>query len=108
MAEGDGATRHQPGELLVAEPKTKVQRPPFYKVMLLNDDYTPMDFVVHLLEEVFRKSRDEAVNIMLTVHSKGAAVCGVYTREVAETKVDQVVENARLNEFPLQCLMEKE
>lgn len=97
------------GELLIKEkPKTKPKRPPFYKVILLNDDYTPMDFVVHILETVFRRSHEEAVEIMLTVHQKGAGICGVYTRDVAETKVDQVIEYARINEYPLQCVMEKE
>tara|TARA_B100000989_G_scaffold288612_1_gene259498 strand:- start:322 stop:648 length:327 start_codon:yes stop_codon:yes gene_type:complete len=96
------------GELLVAPAKTKPKRPPFYKVVLLNDDFTPMDFVVSVLEQVFRKSHEEAVQIMLAVHQKGSATCGRYTREVAETKVDEVIQYARLNEHPLQCVMQKE
>lgn len=104
---GSGDTSED-GELLTAEPVTKPKRPPFYRVILLNDDYTPMDFVVIVLEQIFRKLHEEAVNIMMTVHNKGAAVCGVYTRDVAETKVDQVIEYARINEYPLQCVMEQE
>lgn len=94
--------------VLVAEPKTQTARPPFYKVVLLNDDYTPMEFVVHVLEKIFRKPQDEAVQIMLQVHHSGAGICGVFTRDVAETKVEQVVHVARQNEHPLQCVMEKE
>lgn len=96
------------GELLVAEPETKVERPPFYKVILLNDDFTPMDFVVTVLEHIFRKPHEEAINIMLAVHNKGSAAAGSYTRDVAETKVDQVIEYARINDYPLQCVIEKE
>jgi len=95
-------------EVMTAEPKTKTERPPFYKVMLLNDDYTPMDFVVHVLENIFRKTHEEAVGLMLDVHNKGQAIVGNFTRDVAETKVDQVIEYARINEYPLQCVMEKE
>jgi len=79
-----------------------------YKVLLLNDDYTPMEFVVHVLENIFKKSRQEATEIMLHVHRRGVGVCGVFTYEVAETKVTQVMEYARINEQPLQCTMEKE
>ena len=96
------------GDLMVAEPKTKPKRPPLYKVILLNDDYTPMDFVVTVLEQIFRKSHEEAARIMLQVHEKGAALCGVFTRDVAETKVDQVIEYARINDYPLQCALEPE
>lgn len=95
------------GEVLLAKPQTQTKRPPFYKVVLLNDDYTPMDFVVHILENIFRKGHEDAINIMLAVHKKGAGVCGLYTREVAETKVDEVVQYARINEYPLQCVMEQ-
>lgn len=94
--------------LLVADPKTRTARPPFYKVMLLNDDYTPMDFVVLILKQVFHKLHDDAINIMLEVHQRGAGICGIFTRDVAETKVDQVVAIARKSEHPLQCVMEKE
>jgi ATP-dependent Clp protease adaptor protein ClpS len=105
LGQSDGK---QEGELLVAEPSTKTERPSFYKVVLLNDDYTPMDFVVTVLEHIFRKPHEEAISIMLVVHTKGAAAVGAYTRDVAETKVDQVIEYARINEYPLQCVIEKE
>jgi ATP-dependent Clp protease adaptor protein ClpS len=96
------------GSVLVAEPKSRTARPPFYKVLLLNDDFTPMDFVVLILKQVFNKPHEDAIRIMLEVHSSGAGTCGVFTRDVAETKVDQVVAMARKNEHPLQCVMEKE
>ncbi len=103
MAEdGEGET----GVLTRTKPKTK--RPPMYKVMLLNDDYTPMEFVVHILERYFSLTHAESFEIMLTVHKKGLAVVGVFTREIAETKVAQVMESARQNQHPLQCTMEKE
>ncbi len=86
-------------------PKTK--RPNLYRVMLLNDDYTPMEFVIHVLEEFFQKGRDEATHIMLHVHQHGAGECGIYTYEVAETKVTQVMDFARKHQHPLQCIMEK-
>ena len=88
------------------QPKTK--RPPLYKVILLNDDYTPMEFVVHVLERFFGMSHAQAFEIMLTVHKKGVAVVGVFSYEIAETKVTQVMETARRNQHPLQCTMEKE
>jgi ATP-dependent Clp protease adaptor protein ClpS len=89
-----------------ARPKTK--RPSLYKVLLLNDDYTPMEFVVHILENFFNKARDEAVQIMLHVHRHGVGICGIFTYEVAETKVAQVSEFSRRHQHPLQCTMEKE
>lgn len=88
--------------------KPKNRRPSLYKVLLLNDDYTPMDFVIHVLERYFHKNRDEATSIMLNVHREGVGICGVYTYEVAETKVMQVMEFARQSQHPLQCVMEKE
>ena len=88
--------------------RPKTQRPSRYKVLLLNDDYTPMEFVVHVLERFFGLGKPAAVEIMLTVHRKGVAVVGVFSYEVAETKVTQVMEYARRNEHPLQCTMEKE
>jgi ATP-dependent Clp protease adaptor protein ClpS len=94
--------------LVVEETKPKLQRPKMYKVILLNDDYTPMEFVVIILERFFRKRREEAVQIMLHVHQRGMGVCGVYTREVAETKVRQVMEFSREHQHPLQCTMELE
>jgi ATP-dependent Clp protease adaptor protein ClpS len=96
------------GDLMVAEPLAKTKRPPMYKVILLNDDYTPMDFVVMVLEQIFRRPHQDALNVMLQVHQKGAGLAGVYTRDVAETKVDQVIEYARINEYPLQCTLEPE
>lgn len=94
------------GVSVKAKPKTR--RPSLYKVLLLNDDYTPMEFVVYVLEHFFNMSHDRAVEIMLTVHTKGLAVVGVYPFEVAETKVTQVMDCARSNQHPLQCTMEKE
>ena len=88
--------------------KPETKRPSLYKVMLLNDDYTPMDFVVFILESLFNKDHAEATRIMLLVHQTGVGVCGVYTYEVAETKVAQAMELARRNQHPLQCVMEKE
>jgi ATP-dependent Clp protease adaptor protein ClpS len=90
--------------------KTKpvTQKPPMYKVLLLNDDYTPMEFVVYILQNIFNKNMEEATEIMMHVHRKGVGLCGVYTREVAETKVNQVLTAARQAEHPLQCTMEKE
>lgn len=94
------------GILLKTRPKTK--KPSMYKVLLLNDDYTPMEFVVHVLERFFSKNRQEATDIMLHVHRRGVGLCGIFTFEIAETKVAQVMDFARANEQPLQCTMEKE
>lgn len=88
--------------------KEKTKKPNLYKVLLLNDDYTPMEFVVHILERFFNKPREEAEQIMLHVHHRGVGVCGVFTYEVAETKVTQVMLFAKEHEHPLQCTMEKE
>lgn len=93
---------------VVLETKPKTAKPPMYKVMLLNDDYTPMEFVVHVLERFFQIGHAQAVEIMLTVHKKGLAVVGVFSHEIAETKVAQVMDFARRNQHPLQCTMEKE
>jgi ATP-dependent Clp protease adaptor protein ClpS len=93
---------------VATKPQTRTEKPSLYKVLLLNDDYTPMEFVVHVLERFFRKSPEEAMQIMLHVHQKGVGVCGVYTFEVAETKVMQVIDFSRQNQHPLQCTMEKE
>lgn len=102
--QGNGTERH--GDLMVAEPKVKTQRPPMYKVVLLNDDYTPMDFVVSVLEQIFRRPHADAMELMLQIHNKGAATAGIFTRDVAETKADQVIEYARINDYPLQCTLE--
>ena len=93
---------------ILTRPRAKTQRPPLYKVLLLNDDYTPMEFVVHVLERFFGMSHAQAFDLMLTVHKKGVAVVGVFSFEVAETKVAQVMDFARRHQHPLQCTMEKE
>ena len=100
------ANQPRHGSLLEAE-KTRLKPPPMYKVLLLNDDYTPMDFVVTVLQTVFAMSREKATQVMLQVHREGMGVCGTYTREVATAKVDQVVDIARRNQHPLQCTMEE-
>lgn len=93
---------------VVTKTKPKTQRPPMYKVLLLNDDYTPMEFVIHILERFFGLTHADAFEIMLAVHKKGLAVVGVFSFEVAETKVVQVMDFARRHQHPLQCTMEKE
>lgn len=100
--DGDGETS------LLTKTKPKTDKPPLYKVMLLNDDYTPMEFVVHVLERFFGMSHAYAFELMLTVHKKGVAVVGVFSYEIAETKVAQVMEFAQRHQHPLQCTMEKE
>lgn len=95
------------GTAVITRVKTRLKRPSLYRVLLLNDDYTPMDFVIHVLERFFQKNRDEATRIMLHVHNHGVGECGVYTYEVAETKVTQVMDFARQHQHPLQCVMEK-
>jgi len=97
-----------PGTGVVTKTRPKTKKPSLYKVLLLNDDYTPMEFVVHILERIFNKNLEDAYQIMLHVHHHGVGVCGVFTYEVAETKVAQVIEFARRHEHPLQCTMEKE
>ena len=104
---GDSGDRGA-GTGIVTKTRPKTKKPSLYKVLILNDDYTPMEFVVHVLERFFSKPREEAVQIMLHVHRNGVGVCGVYTFEVAETKVAQVIELARRHQHPLQCTMEKE
>ena len=93
---------------IVTKTKPKTQTPPMYQVLLLNDDYTPMEFVIHILEKIFGKSREDAVEVMLHVHHQGLGICGLFTFEVAETKVTQVIEFAHRHQHPLQCTMEKE
>lgn len=93
---------------VAVETRPKTKRPPLYKVMLLNDDYTPMEFVVHILERFFGMTHAQAFEVMLTVHKKGVAVVGVFSHEIAEAKVGQVMDFARQNQHPLQCTMEKE
>ena len=111
MADDDRKRKNEPGgpgTAVITKTKTQTKRPNLYRVLILNDDYTPMEFVVHVLERFFGKGRDEATRIMLHVHQKGVGVCGVYTFEVAETKVTQVMDFARNHQHPLQCTMEKE
>ncbi|MBF5055453.1 hypothetical protein Y5W_00747 [Alcanivorax sp. 521-1] len=91
----------------VEEAKPRLKRPPMYKVMMLNDDYTPMDFVVEVLETFFRMDREQATQVMLTVHTRGKAVCGVYPQDIAETKAAQVVDYAREHQHPLMCQVER-
>lgn len=93
---------------IVTKTRTRTKKPSLYRVLLLNDDFTPMEFVVYVLERFFQKTPEEATTIMLHVHQHGVGVCGVFTYEVAETKVAQVMELARRNEHPLQCTMEKD
>ena len=94
--------------LVLTQSKPKTKKPSMYKVILLNDDFTPMEFVVHILERFFNVDHQKAVSIMLTIHQKGLAVVGVYPHEIAETKVTQVMEFSRKKQHPLQCTMEKE
>lgn len=92
---------------VVEESKPKVKKPPLYQVVMLNDDYTPMDFVVEVLQSIFQMGRDTAVQVMLEVHTRGKAVAGVFTAEIAETKVAQVHEYARKHQHPLLCTLER-
>ena len=101
-----GRTGIETGTVTRTRPKTK--RPNLYRVLLLNDDYTPMEFVILVLQDVFNKPREDAVQIMMHVHQKGVGECGVYPYEVAETKVTRVMDIARKNQHPLQCVMEKQ
>jgi len=99
--------RGNPGTAVITKTKTQTKRPNLYRVLILNDDYTPMEFVVHILERFFNKDREAATRIMLHVHHHGIGECGVFTYEVAETKVTQVMDFARKHQHPLQCVMEK-
>lgn len=108
MASGnDEAQQGGLGGAVVTERKVEARQPSLYKVLLHNDDFTPMDFVVMILETYFGKDRNAATEVMLAVHHKGVGVCGIYPFEIAETKVSLVMECARENEHPLQCTMEK-
>lgn len=100
----DGGT----GTGLLTRPETKTKKPSMYKVILLNDDFTPMEFVVHVLQRFFRMTVEQASEVMLHVHQKGVGVCGVFTYEIAETKVNQVLSFAKQHEHPLQCTLEKD
>lgn len=103
--DGDGRGT---GTGLLTRSETKTKKPSMYKVLLLNDDYTPMEFVVHILQRFFRMDMEQATEVMLHVHQRGVGICGVFTYEVAETKVNQVMSFARQHEHPLQCTLEKE
>jgi ATP-dependent Clp protease adaptor protein ClpS len=107
--QGDDERGNGPGRgaAVITRTKTRTKKPSLYRVLILNDDYTPMEFVVHVLERFFQKDREAATRIMLHVHNHGVGECGVYTFEVAETKVSQVMDFARQNQHPLQCVMEK-
>ncbi len=95
------------GDLLLQEAKPQLKKPPMYKVLLLNDDFTPMDFVVSILQKIFYKSKEDAVKITMNVHTAGVGVCGVFTKDIAETKAEQVVVYAQENQHPLQCTIEE-
>jgi ATP-dependent Clp protease adaptor protein ClpS len=104
---GNNGQGEGPGTALLTKTRTRTKRPNLYRVLLLNDDYTPMEFVVHVLERFFNKDREAATRIMLHVHQNGVGECGVFTYEIAETKVTQVMDFARKHQHPLQCVMEK-
>ena len=106
--EGGGGSKTGTDTIVRPKTKPKTQKPSLYRVLLLNDDYTPMEFVVLILQDVFNKTREEATRIMYHVHQKGVGECGVYPYEVAETKVTRVMDTARKNQHPLQCVMEKQ
>jgi len=110
MADDDRKRRNEPGApgtAVITKTKPQTKRPSMYRVLILNDDYTPMEFVVHVLERFFGKDHEAATRIMLHVHHHGIGECGIYTYEVAETKVTQVMDFARKHQHPLQCVMEK-
>jgi len=108
MADDNKRNDDRPQTGVVTRTRAKTKKPSMYKVILLNDDYTPMEFVVHVLQKFFHKNHDDALKIMLHVHQRGVGVCGVYPFDVAETKVTQVIDYARQNEHPLQATLEKE
>lgn len=101
--------QHPAGDdgLALQEAKPKLQRPPLYKVILLNDDYTPMDFVVYVLQKFFAMNQEKATQVMLQIHTRGMGVCGIFNRDIAETKVALVNQFSRENQHPLKCTMEK-
>jgi len=105
----NGPGRHDDGDTgLAVKTRAKTKKPSMYKVLMLNDDYTPMEFVIYVLERIFNKSAEDATRIMLHVHQKGVGLCGVFTFDVAETKAGQVMDLARRNQHPLQCTIEKD
>ncbi len=106
MVTPQGQNGHEGETGTVTEKKQQTKRPPMYKVLLLNDDYTTMEFVVYVLETVFNKEPEEAHQLMLQIHQQGSGLCGIYNKEIAETKVQMVLQLARKEGFPLQCIME--
>ena len=102
-SDSDDSEGSKEGSLAVAEQKPELKKPPMYKVVMLNDDYTPMEFVVEVLEMFFSMHREQATQVMLKVHTDGSAVCGIFTRDIAETKAAQVNQYARENQHPLLC-----
>jgi ATP-dependent Clp protease adaptor protein ClpS len=100
------ANTHSTGDTALKPSAVKPKLPAMYKVLLINDDYTPMEFVVDTIQRFFSKSREQATQIMLQVHTRGMGVCGVYPRDIAETKMNQVLKHARESQHPLQCLVE--
>ncbi len=102
-----GGSDNDRGTAVITRTKPRTKKPSLYRVLLLNDDYTPMEFVIHVLERFFQKDREAATHVMLHVHNHGVGECGVFTYEVAETKVTQVMDFAREHQHPLQCVMEK-
>jgi ATP-dependent Clp protease adaptor protein ClpS len=106
MSSNGEEDEHLDGDLATQEAEPKLKKAPLFKVVLLNDDYTPMEFVVEVLEVFFRMNREQATQIMLTVHTRGKGVCGIYTRDIAETKMTQVNQYSRENQHPLLCDIE--
>ncbi len=107
MSEGSDTNKHNDIGLVVETAKPKLKQPPLFKVVLHNDDFTPMEFVVEILETFFHMDREKAVQIMLHVHTRGKGVCGIFTRDIAETKVDMVNKYSRDHQHPLLCAMEE-
>lgn len=107
-AAGGNPNEKSHGHTVATKPKPKPKKPSLYRVLMLNDDYTTMEFVIYVLEQVFGKSLEDATRIMLNIHQTGIGVCGVFTFEIAETKVYRVLDLARQHEHPLQCVMEKD
>lgn len=107
-AAGGNPNEKSEGHTVATKPKPKPKKPSLYRVLMLNDDYTTMEFVIYVLEQVFGKSLEDATRIMLNIHQTGIGICGVFTFEIAETKVYRVLDLARQHEHPLQCVMEKD
>ncbi len=108
MSNGDKKVGTPPSTDVIVKSRPKTKTPSMYKVLMLNDDYTPMEFVVYVLEKFFGMNRSDATRIMLHVHQRGVGICGVFTYEVAESKVNSVVDYSRRHQHPLQCTLEKD